>query len=158
MQQDRPGFAAGIGERDRIMPVSPLPHSQQQHSRVRAARMHRYPGIKPDPPPVPRRHPMHAPGTCPFAVPELHQKAVDHAGQRRRIRQYAEQRSAARNGATEQSARRAHQAALDSHRSATRPVAAKHKPEAVIRREAERVRAAKGLPPPRRLCNRIASC
>lgn len=138
--------------------MSNLPrHASQHHPTRRAARAHRYPGIKPAQTTVPNRHDfLKLPSRYPYAVPELDQRRqpVDHAAQRQRISRYAAARSAARLGSADHLARATHQINVDDNRSCTRPVAPQRGTAAVIRKEVERLRAAKGLPPPRRICNR----
>lgn len=71
---------------------------------------------------------------------------VDHAGQRGRIQRFAAQR----HRSVQQLQAKQHTAAIEQYRSATRPVEPRREVHGVIRREIERVRAAKGIKPP---CN-----
>lgn len=113
-------------------------------------RQHRYPGVVPVKRPCSRhgQNPLNnrpASSSCPYAQPTLQQPhiPVDHAAQRNRIHCFAEKRQrSAKELLTNQ-----HKVTLEQHRSKTRPVRPERELNGVIRREIERVRAAKGLKP-----------
>lgn len=116
-------------------------------------RQNRYPGVKPLQQPCTRHgqnslHSRPAGTSCPYAQPtcETPYIPVDHTGQHARIQQFA----ARRQRSAQQLLANKHTAMIEQHRSETRPRDPRREVHGVIRREIERVRAAKGIQAP---CN-----
>lgn len=106
-------------------------------------RQQRYPGIAPKQKAV-------SPGmVCPFVRPDLDSPTppIDRAGQQQRIQQFARRCRSAYCGSAEQFRKDKHEELLAQHRSRTRAVSTTHSPRKVCLKEAERQRAAHGLPP-----------
>jgi hypothetical protein len=142
---------AGVGERTRLAEGGCAQHrAQKSVSCKELRRQHRYPGVRCRDQPITRHAPNHPHGrpassACPYSQPTYENPhiPVDHARQFARIHRFAAQRQRSAH----QFLANQHIARIEQHRSETRPKDPRRDSHGVIRREIERMRAAKGIKP-----------